>query len=789
MAAPHFTPARLLGSLHAMKFSHGVWTMRDGVSPTVVARVHSHEFKDGELLLRCVNRHEPKLNINNYGFTLRVSSPLEGVIRIHLVHRSGRLRRGPDFELASGSFAGARAEVESDKIVFRSGTLRTVIAKNPFSLTFYDGERLLTRSKENQLAMMQVAGERDYLMQRLSLGVGELVFGLGERFGQLVRNGQSVSIWNEDPGTETDLSYKSIPFYLTNRGYGVLVANPGRVDFEVATERVSAMQFSVPGSELDYYVIQGPDPKGVLAKYAALSGRPPLPPLWSFGLWLSTSFLTDYDEKIVGGLIDGMAERQIPLSVFHFDCLWMKEHHWCDFEWDAEKFPDPPAMLARLKQRGIKICVWINPYISEYSKLFAEGRDKGYFVRDKNGDVYQRHDWQPQIALVDFTNPDATHWYREKLRALLDMGVDCFKTDFGERIPADAVYRDESDPERMHNYYAYLYNRAVYSLLEEERGVGDAIVFARSATVGCQKFPVHWGGDCDATFESMAETLRGGLSFGLSGGAFWSHDISGFNATASPTLYKRWVAFGLFSSHSRLHGASSYRVPWVFDEESVDVLRHFTRLKMRLMPYVWGAAVQASERGLPVLRAMALEYPSDPAAQTLETQYMFGDSLLVAPVFEPSGDVRYYVPEGRWTDYETGEIKEGGRWYEERGVGAFRLPLFVQPGTLLPVGKVEERPDYDFDAGLRLELFELEDGAVAQSAVHDGSGRAIGEFRAKRTGRRIELEARGGSELTVLLRGVAGVSQVTNGTKVESGRLGTLVAWTAPGKPLSIEIE
>ncbi|HEV8248064.1 MAG TPA: alpha-xylosidase [Polyangiaceae bacterium] len=772
-----------------MKFSHGVWTMREGVTSTAVARVHEHEFRDGELVLRCVNRHEPKANINNYGFSLRLGSPLEGVIRVHVQHLTGRVRRGPDFEIAASRYEGVRVEVDGDKLVFRSGRISAVIKKNPFSLSFYDGERLLTRSKENQLAMMQVAGDREYWMQRLSLSVGEHVYGLGERFGPLAKNGQSISIWNEDPGTETDLAYKSIPFFLTNRGYGVLVNHPGRVDFEVATERVSALQFSVPGGELDYFVLQGPDPKGVLEKYAALTGRPPLPPLWSFGLWLSTSFLTDYDEKIVGGLIDGMFERQIPISVFHFDCLWMKEHHWCDFEWDKDKFPDAPAMLERLKQRGIKICVWINPYISEFSKLFAEGRDKRCFVQDKNGDVYQRNDWQPQIALIDFTNPQATHWYREKLRALLEMGVDCFKTDFGERIPVDAVYHDGSDPERMHNYYAYLYNRAVYSLLEEHRGVHEAVVFARSATVGSQKFPVHWGGDCDATFESMSETLRGGLSFGLSGGAFWSHDISGFNATASPTLYKRWVAFGLLSSHSRLHGSSSYRVPWVFDEESVDVLRHFTRLKMRLMPYVWGAAVQAHERGVPLLRATVLEYPDDPAALALEGQYLLGDSLLVAPVFDPEGAVRYYVPRGRWTDFETGEVKEGGRWYEELQVSMFRVPLLVRPGTLLPIGKFDDRPEYDFAQGLRLELFELDDGAEARSVVHGSDGKPLAEFRATRQGKRIQFVATAGRELTVLLRRCSSLGPIENGSTVETSPLGSIVAWSAANKPLIVELD
>ena len=769
-----------------MKFSHGVWTLRDGVTQTPVARVHEHEFEDGTLLLRCVNRHEPKANINNYGFTIRISSPFEGAIRVRVQHRTGRVQRGPDFELAEGSFTGAFEERE-DELVYRSGSLRLEIGRKPFKLAFFDGERALTSSRDNQLATLNVAGDRDYTMQRLSLGVGEYVYGLGERFGQLVKNGQSISIWNEDPGTGTDLAYKSIPFYLTNRGYGVFVNHPGRVDFEVATERVSSVQFSVPGGDLDYFVFSG-EPKEVLEKYSRLTGRPPLPPRWSFGLWLSTSFLTDYDEKIVGSLIDGMAERKIPLSVFHFDCLWMKEHHWCNFEWDKDKFPDPKAMLTRLKQRGIKICVWINPYVAEFSKLFAEGRDAGYFVKDARGDVYQRDDWQPQIALVDFTNPDAVKWYKDKLRALTAMGVDCFKTDFGERIPADAAYFDGSDPERLHNYYSYLYNEAVYSLLEEERGKGDAVVFARSATAGGQKFPVHWGGDCDATFESMAETLRGGLSFGLSGGAFWSHDISGFNATATPELYKRWVAFGLFSSHSRLHGGHTYRVPWVFDEESVDVLRHFTRLKMRLMPYVWAQAVQAHLRGTPVQRAMVLELPNDPAAATLEAQYFFGDSLLVAPVFEPDRSLRYYVPAGRYTDFETGKVLEGGRFYEEREVSPFRLPILVRPGTLLVLGQHEEGPEYDFSQNLTLELFELADGASARAEVFDEKGELAASFEAERRGKTLRFQAKGGRDLRVRVRGIELAGSPEGGTVIESNELGTLLSWDSVSRALVLPV-
>jgi alpha-D-xyloside xylohydrolase len=305
---------------------------------------------------------------------------------------------------------------------------------------------------------------------------------------------------------------------------------------------------------------------------------------------LTTSFTTDYDEATVTHFVDGMAERDIPLHVFHFDCFWMKEFHWCNFEWDARVFPDPKGMLERLREKGLKICVWINPYIAQRSALFDEGMEHGYLLKRPDGSVWQWDRWQSGMGLVDFTNPDAGAWYADKLRALVEMGVDTFKTDFGERIPTDVVYHDGSDPVRMHNYYPQLYNRCVFEVLEEMLGKGQACVFARSATTGGQQYPVHWGGDSTATFESMAESLRGGLSLCTSGFGFWSHDIGGFEQTASADVYKRWCAFGLLSSHSRLHGASSYRVPWLFDEAgqpgpmASDVLRFFTKLKCRLMP-------------------------------------------------------------------------------------------------------------------------------------------------------------------------------------------------------------
>ncbi len=331
------------------------------------------------------------------------------------------------------------------------------------------------------------------------------------------------------------------------------------------------------------------------------------------------------------------------------------------------------------------------------------------------------------MALVDFTSPAARDWYAGKLEALLAQGVDCFKTDFGERVPVDVAYADGADPERMHNYYTYLYNRTVFDVLRKHRGEGEAVVFARSATTGSQKYPVHWGGDCEATYESMAESLRGGLSLGLSGFGYWSHDIGGFEGTPTPALFKRWLAFGLLSSHSRLHGSSSYRVPWLFDEESVDVLRQFTRLKLSLMPYLYEAARTASAEGVPVMRAMVLEFPDDPGCAHLERQYMLGSDLLVAPVFSDDGDVSYYVPEGTWTHYLTGRTVTGPRWVRERH--AFdSVPLLVRPAGRGDPGGRGGRPARlrprrrRHPAGLRPGTRRAGDGVGRRGELHRRTG-------------------------------------------------------------------
>ena len=530
-----------------------------------------------------------------------------------------------------------------------------------------------------------------YLHSQLSLGVGELVYGLGERFGPLVKNGQTVDIWNADGGTSSEQSYKNVPFYLTNRGYGVLVNHAGHVSFEVGSEAVEQVQFSVAGECLEYFVIAGPTPAEVLDRYTRLTGRPARVPEWSYGLWLSTSFTTDYDEATVSAFIDGMAERDIPLEVFHFDCFWMREFHWTDFEWDPAVFPDPEGMLARLHERGLRVSAWLNPYIAQRSRLFREGVERGYLVRRPDGSVWQWDLWQAGMALVDFTNPDAVVWFQGHLRHLLEQGVDAIKTDFGERIPVDVAWHDGSDPEAMHHRYTQLYNRAVFDVLEDVRGPGEAVLFARSATAGGQSMPVHWGGDNSSTFTSMAESLRGGLSLALSGFGYWSHDIGGFEGDPDPAVFKRWLAFGLLSSHSRLHGSTSYRVPWAFDDgteapgqSAVEVARAFAKLKRSLRPYLVAAGDEAHRTGRPVMRPMQLEFPDDPAVGHLDRQYLLGPSLLVAPVFSATGEVEYYLPAGRWTNWFTREVAEGGGWRRE--VHDFdRVPLWVREGAIVPI--------------------------------------------------------------------------------------------------------
>lgn len=743
-----------------MKFTNGYWLMRDYIVPQYAAEYADYHF-DGKTLtvyapVKHIEGRGDKLNIGM--ITITLTSPMENIIRVGLMHFAGTIENGPFAKVCDTNPRVEIAENE-EAVIFQSGATRAVISKasGRFGIRFYDaatestekgssadaardevrpaclsaaeaaeskcyGRELTGNGWRTTGRMLDTRDNTSYMAEALDIDVDETIYGFGERFTPFVKNGQVISMWNEDGGTASDIAYKNIPFYITSKGYGVLVDNQGDVQFEVASEKVEKIQFSAKGESLGYYVINGHTPKGTIGLYTELTGKPALPPAWTFGLWLTTSFTTNYDEATTSSFIQGMADRDIPLHVFHFDCYWMDAYEWCNFKWDPKTFPDPESMLKRYHDRGLHICVWINPYIGQKSPLFREGMEHGYLLKKTDGSVWQTDLWQPGMGIVDFTNPDAEAWYQSKLKMLLDMGVDCFKTDFGERIPVKNIaWYDGSDPLKMHNTYTLLYNRAVFKLLEKERGKGEAALFARSATVGGQQYPVHWGGDSTATYPSMAETLRAGLSLSCAGFGFWSHDISGFESTAPADIYKRWCQFGLLSSHSRLHGSSSYRVPWLFDEEACDVLRKFVKLKCSLMPYLYSKAAEAHEQGIPMMRPMFVEFPCDPTCAYLDRQYMLGDSLLVAPIFKASGEVEYYLPEGRWYNLLTGKQYGGGRWYRET-FDYMTMPLLVRENTILAIGSENERPDYDYTKNTTFLLVNFKNGASEKIYVPDLQG-------------------------------------------------------------------
>lgn len=730
-----------------MKFTDGYWLDRPQYEIQSPKEVFDYRKSDDKLTLyapfKYINERGDELNLGMS--TIELTSPIEGVIGVKLIHFDQN-DKGPSYQLEN-EHPNIDITTGDKEITFKSGDLTAKVPyKSHFELDFLHKGKEITKSMEKaQGVILDKSTGKHYMREQLSMGVDELIYGLGERFTSLVKNGQTVDIINKDGGTGSEQAYKNIPFYLSSEGYGVFVNQPETVSFEIASENVDRTQFSVEGESLQYFIVDGPTPKDVLNKYTRLTGQVALPPAWSFGLWLSTSFTTDYSAETVLKFIDGMHDRKIPLDVFHFDCFWQKGFEWCTLLWDKEQFPDPEGLIKKIHDRGIKVCVWINPYIAQKSPLFKEAQDNGYFIKRKDGNVWQWDLWQAGNGFVDFTNPDAVKWYQSKLKALLDMGVDCFKTDFGERIPVDdAVFFDGSDPKREHNYYTLQYNETVFDLIKREKGDDQATVFARSATVGSQKYPVHWGGDCLSRYKSMADSLRGGLSFLMSGFGFWAHDISGFEEQATPDLYKRWTQFGLLSSHSRYHGSGQYKVPWVFDDEAVANTKKFVDLKLSLMPYLFNEAVNTHETGTPLMRPVFMEYTQDRNTYFLEREYMFGPSLLVAPIFNAEGTVKYYLPEGKWTNIlneQTYDIKNGA-WLDET-YDNLTLPVLARENSIILRNPNAEHAEYDYTDSPDIHLYEFADGASETTRVVDEKGKPAGHVTAERSGNTITLSADG----------------------------------------------
>ena len=509
-----------------------------------------------------------------------------------------------------------------------------------------------------------------------TLSPDEKIFGCGESFTSLDKRGQKLVLWTDDAcGVESRLMYKPVPFFMSSCGYGMFIhtSTPITLDFGSSFNGVNEMM--VGDDALDLFVFLG-TPKEILSEYTALTGRAPMPPLWSFGLWMSRcTYNAEQQVRDIAGQLRG---NKIPCDVLHLDTGWFETDWQCDYEFSHTRFTDPKRMLADLRQEGFRVSCWQLPYFVPKNKLFNELLEKNLVVRDGQGNL------PTEDAVLDFSNPKAVEWYKSRLANLLDLGVSAIKVDFGEAAPINGLYADGRSGFYEHNLYPLRYNQAVAQVTQ--RVTGDNIIWARSAWAGSQRYPLHWGGDAESTDQGLASELRGGLSFGLSGFSFWSHDVGGFTAksvaTMDPDLFARWLAFGMLSSHSRCHGDAP-KEPWLYGTNFLNEFRAIDGMKYQLMPYVYAQAKDASDHGLPMVRALFVEFPDDPGAWLVDNEYLFGASMLVAPLLHENEKSRaVYLPGGRWIDYQTGRAYAGG-W---QTIAAGQIPeiILVRDGTVLP---------------------------------------------------------------------------------------------------------
>jgi alpha-D-xyloside xylohydrolase len=551
----------------------------------------------------------------------------------------------------------------------------------------------------------------------VALQPGESLFGLGEHFGALDRRGQAFASWTVDAfGVRSDRSYKNVPLLLSSRGYGVFFDMTAPLYYDLGQASVAAWQATARADHLRFYLIAGDGIAPVINGYQRLTGRPAVPPDWSFGFWISRWGYRNRDE--VMAVARRMRQERIPCDVIHIDPYWMRHHegHHGDFEWDESAFPDPKGMIDELRSMGFKVSLWESPYVPLDSEMCKEGASRRYLLKSQSasdapsppgessgspsplGEGAGRglalvKGFSKPSAAVDFTNPQAAEWFKEKNRKLLKLGIAVMKTDFAEDLPVDAVAHDGTPAEDLHNVYPLLYQDAVFESTREVHGYG--LIWGRSGYAGSQRAPVHWGGDPGCTFNDMAASLRGALSWILSGAAFASFDIGGFfgfpelTDPPSPELYIRWAQMGLLFSHARAHGHTAPREPWAYGEPALSIFRRYAQLRYRLLPYLYSAALEAT-KGIPLVRPLVYDHPEDRTTHHIDDEYFLGPDLLVAPMFKPSGSRQVYLPSGSWYDYWTDRRHEGSRWinYEAE---LDRVPLFVRAGAVIAMG-----PDLQF---------------------------------------------------------------------------------------------
>jgi alpha-D-xyloside xylohydrolase len=617
-------------------------------------------------------------------FSITFVSPR--AVRLRFSTRSHPIRDVASMMLAATPAKDNSWKVEqTDKAVtYTSPHGRVRITKDPWHVEFYDSAgRLLTRTKNinepntfyNPVPFSFVRRSSDLgrsIAATFELSHDEKIFGCGESFTRLNKRGQRVNAYTRDGmGVLAELMYKPIPFFLSSNGYGMFVHTSAPVTFDFGRYFDQHNVIYTKDENLDLFIFLG-SPKDILSEYTELTGRSPVPPLWSFGFWMSR--ITYKSEDEVRDVAARLRQHRIPTDVIHLDTGWFETDWRSNYKFSTSRFRDPAKMIADLKKQGFRISLWQYTYFTSKNEIYKEAVERGYIVRNEGGTL------PFEDAVLDFSNPETVKWYQGLLASLLKMGVGAIKVDFGEGAPASGIYASGRTGLYEHNLYPLRYNKAVADITKEI--TGESIIWARSAWAGSQRYPLHWGGDAENTNAAMAAELRGGLSFGLSGFTYWSHDVGGFVERAPRDLYRRWMAFGALTSHTRAHGAPP-REPWEYDEALAEDFRRALGLRYSLMPYIYAQAKDSSARGFPVLRTLFFEYPEDPTSWMIDDQYMFGSDMLVAPIFEEANERNVYLPPGSWIDYQTGKVYRGAAWHR---IAAGQIPvvLLVKDHSVIP---------------------------------------------------------------------------------------------------------
>lgn len=615
------------------------------------------------------------------------------------------------------------------------------IQTNPWHVKIYDAKgKLLTSTLHNSdlqntytpvLPYSYVRRNSDYsrsVAPVFSLEPDEKIFGCGESFTQFNKRGQKVVLWTDDAnGVQNETMYKPIPFYMSSRGYGVFMHTSTPVTVDFGKYFAGANKMMIGDDVADLFIFIG-EPKDILDEYTDLTGKASMPPLWSFGFWMSR--ITYFSEKEGREIAKNLRKNKIPSDVIHFDTGWFDVDWRNNYEFASERFDDPAKMMADMKKDGFNVCLWQLPYFTPRNTLFNEIVDNGLAVKDRKGNIPY------EDAVLDFSNPETVKWYQAKLKHLMDQGVAVFKVDFGEAAPAEGIYHSGRTGFYEHNLYPLRYNKAVAELTQREKGY--TLIWARSTWAGSQRYPLHWGGDAATTNGAMSATLRGGLSLGLCGFSFWSHDVGGFVTKSPEELYKRWTPFGMLTSHVRSHGEPPTE-PWLYSEDFLKSFRNADNMRYELMPYIYAQAKESSEKGLPMMRALFVEYPQDAGSWLIDNEYQFGSDMLVAPLFEEVTERDVYLPPGQWVDYQTKKVYNGG-WHR---IAAGELPIIVlvKSGTAIPHIKLaQSTKDMDWSK-LTLKVYAAEGTTTATAKVYLPEGKALQNIKLTKKGNGFEVDS------------------------------------------------